>query len=214
MNIENKICECCKQEFTPRQKTQKFCDSCLKTYSRVELQRAARGEKPLNEHECPRCHSIFIRKSGSQEFCDKCMSETTYFERRKIKEALDPQLREDRLSLKRKYREKHYIRTKLNNARSRAKKDGLEFNITEDDIIIPEKCPLLGIKLELGTKYDYDNSPSLDRIDNSKGYVKGNVWVISNKANSMKNSSSKEELLLFCKNILKLFEDEQLEKQT
>lgn len=76
-------------------------------------------------------------------------------------------------------------------AKQRAKKKELEFNITLEDIVIPEYCPLLNIKLE--KQFDKprgDTSPSLDRIDNTKGYIKGNVWVISNKANIIKNSSS------------------------
>lgn len=205
MNIENKICECCKQEFTPRQKTQKFCDSCLKTYSRVELQRAARGENPLNEHECPRCHNKFIRKNGSQHFCDKCVSETTSFERRKIWEQIHPEMWEKRKECKRSYLIKNYIKSKWLNAKHRAEREGLEFNIREEDIAVPDVCPLLEIPLEIGTKYNYDSSPSLDRIDGSKGYIKGNVWVISNKANTMKNNASSEELLTFCKNILKIY---------
>ena len=54
-----------------------------------------------------------------------------------------------------------------------------------------------------GTKSNYENSPSLDRIDNSKGYIKGNVWVISQKANAMKNSATLEELKIFSTNILR-----------
>ena len=80
---------------------------------------------------------------------------------------------------------------------------GLEFNLELSDIVIPEKCPLLEVPFHFGTKECYDYSPSIDRIDNSKGYVKGNIQIISMKANAMKNSASLEELYTFCKNILR-----------
>ena len=51
-------------------------------------------------------------------------------------------------------------------------------------------------------KDNYENSPSLDRIDNEKGYIKGNIQVITNKANSMKNCATLDELKVFCKNML------------
>lgn len=59
---------------------------------------------------------------------------------------------------------------------------------------VPTHCPILGIKLQPGSLKQQDNSPSLDRIDSTKGYVKGNVEVISFRANMVKGSSSIEEL--------------------
>ena len=88
-------------------------------------------------------------------------------------------------------------------AKRRARIKGLEFNIEVSDIIIPEVCPILEVPLVLGTKGNYEYTPSLDRIDNSKGYIKGNIMVISKKANSMKNSASLQELRNFCKNVLR-----------
>lgn len=83
--------------------------------------------------------------------------------------------------------------------KARAKKNGLDFSIIPEDIIIPEFCPILGVRIvmeELSHKEQY--GPSVDRIDNARGYVKGNIMVISKKANAMKNSASIEELNKFC----------------
>ena len=84
----------------------------------------------------------------------------------------------------------------LGAAKSRAKKKNLAFNLELSDIVIPEFCPVFGVKLEKasGKTSTRDNSPSLDRIRPEKGYVKGNVWVISNKANTMKSNATVEEL--------------------
>lgn len=92
------------------------------------------------------------------------------------------------------------IITKLyRNARSRAKKSDIEFTIKEDDIIIPEVCPILNIKLTENEGTSGPNSYSLDRIDNSKGYISGNIQVISMRANQIKNDSTIDELELLIK---------------
>lgn len=95
----------------------------------------------------------------------------------------------------------------LSRAKSRAKKKGLEFNIDITDIDVPIICPILGIPIikeyKKGTKGGPSpNSPSLDRIDNSKGYVKGNVRVISHKANTMKHNATSLELIRFAEWVL------------
>lgn len=85
-------------------------------------------------------------------------------------------------------------------ARKRAKLGGFECTITKDDIIIPDVCPVLGIPLfaRVGAgrsnRDQVEHSPSLDRIDNSKGYVPGNVCVISMRANMIKNNATLQEL--------------------
>lgn len=82
------------------------------------------------------------------------------------------------------------------NARLRAKKKGLPFNITPDDIVIPETCPVFGFRLEAGKgKGPTDTSPSIDRINPSLGYVRGNIQIISHKANKIKSSYTSEDIL-------------------
>lgn len=88
-------------------------------------------------------------------------------------------------------------------SRSRARKKGFEHNIELDDIVIPETCPLLGISLYKGSESVGPNSPTLDRIDSSQGYVKGNVWVISYRANTIKNDATIEELELIVRGLRK-----------
>ena len=87
----------------------------------------------------------------------------------------------------------------LRRAQSRAKERGHEFNLELSDIHIPTHCPVLGIELVVhkGRSGGNPNSPALDRIDNNKGYVKGNVMVVSHLANMMKVDASPEELLKF-----------------
>jgi hypothetical protein len=88
--------------------------------------------------------------------------------------------------------------TLLRQARYRAKKHGLPFNLRLEDIHIPVKCPLLGIPLipKRGAGIGpWKWSPSLDRVIPSGGYVVGNVQVISARANVLKRDSSLAELI-------------------
>lgn len=82
-------------------------------------------------------------------------------------------------------------------AKRRAKLLGVPFAIVIEDIVIPEKCPILGIQLvrSMGKgSGNFGASPSLDRIIPKLGYVRGNIAVISARANSIKSDASSETL--------------------
>ena len=82
----------------------------------------------------------------------------------------------------------------LTRTRSNSKPRNIECTITIEDIHIPEFCPILGVKLDKvrsGSIY----APSLDRVDNTKGYVPGNVRVISRRANNLKGELNLQEAL-------------------
>jgi hypothetical protein len=105
-------------------------------------------------------------------------------------------------------------RNMVKKARERAEKKELPFDIDCDYIrsIAPSHCPVFGTKLEWschrgGAAHSLPNSPSLDRIDPSKGYVKGNVWIISNRANTIKSDASHEELKLVAEAVGKAIVD-------
>lgn len=97
---------------------------------------------------------------------------------------------------------KWYYENRLNNpnalllksARDRAKEKNIPFDITVEDITIPVTCPVLGIQLQIGEKVVCNNSPSLDRIKPELGYVKGNIQVLSYRANTLKSNATIEEL--------------------
>ena len=82
----------------------------------------------------------------------------------------------------------------LQSAKARAKRDGFTFDLTKEDIIIPEVCPVLGIPLYVGTRFDHDNAPTIDRKGFVLGYTKRNIKVISYRANRIKNDATPEEL--------------------
>ena len=80
------------------------------------------------------------------------------------------------------------------NLKSRANKHNIEFSITPNDIEVPEYCPVFTwIKLNHNNIVVSDDSPSGDRINNSLGYIKGNIIVTSNRANRLKQDSNQKE---------------------
>lgn len=82
-------------------------------------------------------------------------------------------------------------------ARIRARKRGLEATIQWRDILWPEMCPVLGVRLVYGMGRGEEDAPfraSLDRHDNSRGYVPGNVYVISYRANQLKSNANIAEI--------------------
>ena len=88
-------------------------------------------------------------------------------------------------------------------AKYRARNNNLQFDIVDEDIKWNDICPVFGIEITMqrnkGRGGD-DSSPSIDRIDNSAGYIKGNVRLISNKANKLKNRMTRGECQMLLDN--------------
>lgn len=88
---------------------------------------------------------------------------------------------------------------------SNRKKTKREFDLELEDIIIPSHCPYLNIELTTDPNNSLQpNYYSIDRIDSSKGYVKGNTQIISLLANTMKSNATTEQLISFSQNVLKI----------
>lgn len=101
--------------------------------------------------------------------------------------------REKELALNKKRYEENLSKMLWASARTRAREKNLPFDITPEDIVIPKYCPVFGFELKIRTK-DRMAAPSIDRIIPEKGYVKGNIIVVSFKANTMKSNATLEEI--------------------
>jgi hypothetical protein len=102
-------------------------------------------------------------------------------------------------------RNRNPYKTVFQNCEARVKRDGVhEWSLDFDTFEFPEYCKYLGLKLDYGYGKGsiQPNSPSFDRIDSTKGYVAGNVEVVSNKANTMKSDASPDELVKMAESIL------------
>jgi hypothetical protein len=128
-------------------------------------------------------------KENNPEMC-KAVSDTKY---QKHKKHMIQKTRERRV--------KEPERELLYAARNRARTKNLPFDLELSDIVIPEYCPLLEIPLQRGVGAVCPSSPTIDRMIPRLGYVKSNIWVVSHRANMLKNSSTLEELELIVKNL-------------
>lgn len=152
------------------------------------------------ESEYSPCSSC---KTGRRTICRNCSylkrsEKKEIYEQRRRERRLDPSYRRkelDLLKVSRITNRAHYLYMSI---KERSNRKNIPFNIEERDIIIPELCPVMGTPLTKGKMDQYDwNAPSVDRINPELGYIKGNIMVISRKANTMKNNASKEELIKF-----------------
>lgn len=86
----------------------------------------------------------------------------------------------------------------VSSCKQTAKNKGLPFNLVKEDVVIPTHCPVLGIELRMGTnglQACRDAAPSIDRIVPEKGYVRGNIIVVSFRANRIKSNATADEIL-------------------
>lgn len=204
--------------------------------SRPTIQRVVRGNYPaytgkkrasiVTENQtkiCSKCGRELLLEYfnkgncsyGRRSFCRECEKEIQNTpERRARRRELellriqDPEHIKHRNEMDKKARLKNPKHWLWVSAKFRAKKKNLEFTITEDDFDLPDICPLLEIPMHKNPERACGASYSLDRIDSSKGYIPGNVWVISKRANAIKSDATLEELELLVKNLRKRYAED------
>ena len=176
----------CNSPLGKRQK--KFCScKCMNVYNAREFGMKNREEKPNRYKVCNSCEqSLNLSKfsliekwninSDTKNTCKKCSIKIRQTEKLNRDWKVDA------------------ARLLYKNIKSRCKRMGREFSIDIKDIIIPEKCPVFGFELKREDRETWMCAPSVDRIDSSKGYIKGNVTVVSRRANIIKRDATIEEL--------------------
>jgi len=71
---------------------------------------------------------------------------------------------------------------------------------------LPTHCPILGIQLHYGGNgkgRQDDNSATIDRIDNARGYIRDNVLICSWRANRIKSDGTADRQIaqFFCRSL-------------
>lgn len=217
-NIEKELKDFVKSKLTI-DGTVSTCKACS---SKMRLKK--RYDVTLQEKTCFCCKQTKVASEfsknasligGLHTWCKECCTNkhqvSEYAKKsnivRKEKLKSDPIYREKVNKQKQESRLRRIESVLFAGCKNRAIKRNIDFNITIDDIVIPEYCPILLQPIVQGNKDNYKFSPSVDRIDNTKGYIKGNIQIISMKANTIKNSATIEELQLFAKWINNTFKD-------
>lgn len=164
----------------------------------------------------------YERKKNDPEFHEKMLASGRRYKaenKEKVKAAWTeynsrPEVIERKAEWHQENQRKRSIPTRIQDmvtrAKNRALEKGVPFSLTREDIEYVETCPLLEIPLNWEGGPRDKNTPSLDRIIPEKGYVKGNVRIISNLANMMKSYANSEEIKLFTKNIGNYMENEDI----
>lgn len=176
--------------FTKKAEKAKRCTSC-------HLKKPKRNSGCMTKAKtnyCVVCSvPMFVHRNSGKKRCAVCVKG---YKAKKARDWYKKKIREcrKRASERQKAKKSNNVQYRLlaQSRRSAASRD-IEHSLTEEDIIVPELCPVLGVPMLYKTPY----TATIDRIDSTKGYVKGNIQLMSWKANTMKSNATEEELQLF-----------------
>lgn len=179
------LCEGCGNPYSPWRASSRFCSKrCANEINGAVIVRG--GEQECQSCKANKPRAAFSRidrkdRSKRKDICIDCSKRER------------AEKRQRRLWYHKK------IPAILTNCKIRAREMGVEFSLTRDDIVIPERCPVFGVVFEEECKkanryFCNSYAPSVDRIDNSKGYTKDNIVIVSCRANSIKGNATIAEL--------------------
>lgn len=139
---------------------------------------------------CKVCDKEFEPNSSAHKICSDGCREKQQSDSRKAWRTKTPHHRKVWAGYSYSWRARNIVRARLTLVRTRAKSLGLPFELSEEDVIIPKICPVLGIPIDSTREGRW----TFDKIIPSLGYTKANTRIISSRANRLKNDASLEEL--------------------
>lgn len=174
-----------------------ICAECLQLKESSEFMYAGRKRPNVNRlaTRCIPCR----RTSSYNKNTNRARASDYYREHR-----------DEALAYERKKRENDTSAALIKEAKVRAKKYGLPFDLCYGDVQVPDVCPVLGMRLQVNSGKCGPDSPSLDRVVPERGYTKGNVLVVSHRANTIKSDATVSEL----RAVVAFYEDLILDAET
>jgi hypothetical protein len=163
----------------------KICNTC-NIEKPLDLFYKDRKSKDGFRNNCKTCQDI-SRSIWSEKNKERSEQTSKIYRKRK-------DVKERRNSYQKEWRKNNLYWELWYKAKKRSIDKSLPFDIEPKDIKIPSHCPILGIELFITENNIGDNSATIDKIFPEMGYIKGNIIVISAKANRIKNNSTIEEL--------------------
>ena len=176
----------------------KICIICGKEKPLEEFTKSAKSKDGRGSY-CKECHREYTKQWTADHIDQVKENHKAYNKANADKIRADRKVykaehRDYFLEYGRRYANEKPEKALLYEARKRAREFNIPFSITDKDIVIPEFCPILGVKLVRGAAdNNRDCCPSLDRIAPEKGYVLGNIAVMSYRANRIKNNGTADE---------------------
>lgn len=173
--------------------TTRRCGRCGNIKPHSEFGRAARNHVGLSSicRPCGRARTLAYRRANKERVNAR---NRAYYRRHKDRHrATQKKYIARKLEWMRTDKVRH-AKALLAAVRQRARKLGLPFNIDHTDIPVPDRCPALGVELKRNRGKVAFDSATVDRIVPARGYVKGNVIVISQRANAVKNDATPDEI--------------------
>ncbi len=166
------------RNFSTKDRLHNWCRECINKTRKIRPEFADITHKwckgCLEEKSVSSFHKSGVMRDGYQSICWLC---------HKVKYGIGTEVWKKHQS---DLRKQDWVKYILKGARQRAKENCIPYDIEHTDIKVPAICPILGIELAFSSGGKSPNSPSLDRVIPSKGYVRGNVRIISWRANRLK----------------------------